>query len=114
MKIIFIIFFILFLSNVTFSQRIILEADSSQDLVELWQRYLKVCYNDSFIVWGVSFFNWQTEKMDTATVELNDLQFLEPTAFFSFYKHRKPSFLEFTRFVKWTRINDQKAIRRKD
>ena len=108
MKIIFITFFILILSGIALPQRIILEADSSQDLVELWQRYLKVCYNDSFIVWGVSFFNWQTEKIDTAIVELNDLQFMKPTAFFSFYRHRKPSFLEFTRFVKWARINDQK------
>ena len=101
-------------TSTLFSQRVILEADSSQDLVELWQRYLKICHNDSFIVWGVPFFNWETEKNDTATVELDDLQFLEPTAFFSFYKHRKPSLLEFTRFVKWVRINDQKTIRRKD
>ena len=114
MKIIFIIFFILLLSSISFSQRIILEADSSQDLVELWERYLKICYDDSFIVWGVSFFNWDIEKTDTATVELDDLQFLEPAAYFSFYKHRKPNFREFTRFVKWVRINDQKAIRRKN
>ena len=114
MKILFIILFILFLSSTLFPQRLILEVDSSQDLVELWKRYLEICHNDSFIVWGVSFFNWQTEKTDTAIVELDDLQFLEPKAYFSFYEHRKPSFREFTRFVKWTKINDQKAIRRKD